>query len=316
MSTETKKAPKLADLLKKSKERMDKRVATFKEVKHDPTTAQAPGVFRPLPRTLMEHGKRHQRWETETTFGSTTLRFKGHYLLDSFDLTTLLALIAIATRSETTVDHAPATPLGKGLRTGLMTDFDKQLSLFEDGPQVPKAAVAKFTKYEITKLLTGDTGGGKYERVMQSLERLAATNVYVINGEWEYYANIVSGWMKNSEALAVAIHPLLTQAMRSQGDAQYVRLTLDRVLTLKTQVGKLLYPLLSTRVFEGKSQVFPLNTLVSFIYSHDAAAGDGQKLRDQRKGIRDGLADLAQLDGWVITTKGDRITVARKGSLL
>lgn len=316
MSDEKKKTPKLAGLLKKSQERMDKRVEGFKELRHDPTTAQAPGVFRPLSKNLMEQDKRHTRWETETTFGSTTLRFKGHYLLDSFDLTTLLALIAIATRSETNVDHAPLTPLGKELRTGLMTNFDRQISLFEDGPQVPKAAVAKFTRYEITKLLTGDTGGAKYERVIQSLERLASTNVYVIQGDCEYYANIVSGWTKTAEAWAVAIHPLLTQAMKSQGDAQYVRMTLDRVLTLKTQVGKLLYPMLSTRVFEGKSQVFPFNTLVSFIYAHDPAAGDGQKLRDQRKAIREGLADLAQLDGWTITAKGDRITVERKGSLL
>lgn len=315
MSDEKKKTPKLVGLLKASKERMDKRVDGFKEVKHDPTTSQAPGVFRPLSKNLMEQDKRHQRWETETTFGDTKLRFKGHYLLDSFDLTTLLALIAIATRSPANVDHAPKTPLGKELRTSLMTDFDKQLALFEDGPQVPRAAVAKFTKYEITKLLTGDTGGSKYERVTQSLERLAATNVYVIQDDFEYYANIVSGWTKTGDAWAVAIHPLLTQAMKSQGDAQYVRMTLDRVLMLKTQVGKLLYPLLSTRVFEGKSQVFPFNTLVSFIYAHDPATDDAQKVRDQRKALREGLNDLAQLDGWTITTKGDRVTVARKGSL-
>jgi hypothetical protein len=316
MSDAKKKTPKLAGLLKKSQERMDKRVEGFKEVRHDPATAQAPGVFRPIARTMMTQEKRHVRWETETTFGNTTLKFKGHYLLDSFDLTTLLALIAIAGKGSktVTVNHQPKTDVGKELRTSMLMDFE-QLTLFEDGPQVPVAAVARFTKYELSKLLTGDTAGQKYDRVMQSLERLAATSVYVVKGDLEYYSNIVSGWVRNSDAMAIAVHPLLTEAMRSQGDAQYIRLTLDRVLTLKTQVGKLLYAMLSARVFEGKSQVFTLDTLVSFIYAHDPATESTQKLRDQRRYVREGMADLAGLDGWVITKKGEGFTVARKGSL-
>lgn len=319
MSNDTKTKPlKLVGLLKRDKERMDKRVEGFKEVRHDPTTAQAPGVFRPIARTMMTQEKRHVRWETETTFGKTTLKFKGHYLLDSFDLTTLLALIAIAGKGAktVTVNHQPKTDVGKELRTSMLTDFE-QLTLFEDGPRVPVAAVARFTKYELSKLLTGDTAGQKYDRVMQSLERLAATSVYVIKGDLEYYSNIVSGWVRNSDAMAIAVHPLLTEAMQSQGqgDAQYIRLTLDRVLLLKTQVGKLLYAMLSARVFEGKSQVFPLDTLVSFIYAHDPADEGTQKLRGQRRSVRDGMADLVELDGWTITEKGERFTVTRKGSL-
>lgn len=311
----TPKTPKLAGLLKAARERENKRVAGYAEVKHDPATAQAPGVFRPISKMAMAHEKRHKRWATETTFGNTTLHFKGHYLLDSFDLTTLLALISIAGKGTktVTVNHEPSTPLGHELRTALMTDAS-QLTLFEDGPQVPVAAVAKFTKYELTMLLTGSDGGDQYDRVMQSLERLASTSVYVVNGEFEYYANIVSGWVRNSDAMAVAVHPLLTKAMQSNGDTQYVRLTLDRVLSLKSQVAKLLYPMLSARVFNGQKQVFTMETLVGFIYAHDPATENTQKLRDQRKKITVGMDDLAQLEGWAITLDGDRFTVSRKGS--
>lgn len=318
MSDEKKPPLKLPRRMKAAQGRMDKRVAEFNEVKHDPATAQAPGVFRPIARTMMTQEKRHVRWETETTFGDTTLKFKGHYLLDSFDLTTLWALMAMANKGvkTVTVGHKPNTKEGEELRTSMMTDVE-QLTLFEDGPKVPVAAVARFTKYELSKILTGDTAGQKYDRVMQSLERLAATSVYVINGEFEYYSNIVSGWVRNSEAMAIAVHPVLTQAMRSEGDgdAQYVRLTLKRALTLKTQVGKLLYAMLSAKVYEGKSQAFSLNKLVGFIYAHDPAEEGTQKLRDQRRYVRDGLADLAQLGGWNITEDGERINVARKGSL-
>lgn len=312
----TPRPPKLVGLLKAARAREDKRVAGYAEVKHDPATAQAPGVFRPISKMAMAHEKRHKRWETETTFGNTTLRFKGHYLLDSFDLTTLLALISIASKGAktVTVNHEPSTPLGHELRTSLMKEAG-QLTLFEDGPRVPVAAVAKFTKYELSKLLTGHADGDKYARVMQSLERLASTSVYVVNGEFEYYANIVSGWVRNSDAMAVAVHPLLTKAMQSNGDAQYVRLTLDRVLTLKSQVAKLLYPMLSARVFEGRKQVFTMETLLGFIYAHDPATEGTQKLRDQRKTITTGMDDLAQLEGWAIELDGDRFTVSRKGSI-
>lgn len=311
---------RLKALQKRAQERMDKRVAELREselndVKHDPATAQAPGVFRPIAKAMATHEKRHKRWETETVFGNTTLRFKGHYLLDSFDLTTLLALIAIATRTKANVSHEPATDEGEALRSSLLKNA--QMPLFEDGPHVPKAAVAKFTKYEISKLLTDDTGGAQYARVMQSLERLSSTSVHVVKGEWEYYANIVSGWASNRDAMAVAIHPLLTEAMRSQGlgDAQYVRLTLDRILSLDGQAAKLLYPILSTRVFDGRSQVFALDTLVGYIYGHEPAEAGSQKLKDQRKKVKAGLVELGQLDGWTITQRRDRVEVARKGSL-
>lgn len=314
MTTPAKKAgATLKSLMKKAEATSDKKLAAMglNEVKHHPAAAQAPGVFRPLPKNMMGMEKRFKRWESVTKFGGTKLILKGVYVLDSFDLTVLFALIAFSIRTPIKVDANPTTEEGKALRKDLIQDKDNQLQLFEDGPHIPVSSVAKFTRYEITKLVTGGTGGIEYQRVKDSLERLSWTRINVVTKELDYFTNIISGWSRMSDAWSVAIHPLLTQAIRGdgQGDQQYVKMALDRVLALKTQVGKLLYPILSTRVYEGHSQSFDLDTLVGWIYHHEPAEDGTLKLKKQRKQVQAGMDDIGQLADWTIekTRKGYKV---------
>lgn len=314
MTTPAKQAgATLKSLMKKADDAIKKRLELLgiNEIKHHPATAQAPGVFRVLPKTMMSMDNRFKRWSTTTTFGNIELKFRGVYLLDSFDQTMLLALMAYANKTDEVVSHETPTEVGKGLRVSLLTTTNGQASLFDDGPHIPVASVSKFSGYEITKWLTGGTSGKDYKRVMESLERLAATNVFVVREDYEMYSNVISGWGRSGDSFVVAVHPIMSEAIRGDGtgDGQYARMTLNRVLGLKTHAGKLLYPKLSTRVYEGQSQPFDLDTLVGWIFAHEPAEEGTLRLKKQREQVRTGMADIDHLEGWTIeqTYKGYRV---------
>ena len=297
------------------------RVASLKAIKQDRTLASASGVFRVLPKMTMT--QRHVFWRQEATFGGKTLKLEGHWLLDSFDLRMLLALIAMMSNPHAghqagTASHGTTKVGYKELRAAITTkeEEDGQMTLF-DSDEVPPAAVARFTKYEMAMLLCGRDDASAYTQIKASLRRLAGISLLVDTPEVEYFANFVSEYrvIKSTGQVIVALHPLVTAAMVSERD--YVKMTLDRLMSLETHQGRILYPFLSARVFDGKAQKFRLDDLARHVYADRDDLDDAARMREYRRTLRPALEDIARLPGWKVAradNAGTVFTISRKGS--
>jgi hypothetical protein len=297
------------------------------EIRYDPNHAVS-NIFRVLPDTLkrMPTAKRQsprlQMWESDARENGVGIKYTGLFLLDTFDLHVLLALVAIAIQNPIVVKAETASKEGKTLRKTLATksantlvedegsSHQLLLDLLDDESHaaLPIAAVAKFTRYQLTSLVTGGDSKEKYQRVKESLFRLMHTTLAVTDTDGSRYtSNMVSAIHESAGGnVAVAVNPVLTRSLRLDTHFRYIKLYLDAFATL-SPAGKLLYTYLSGRTWDAKPHEYTTATLVELVYPPsplDTAKPPSRKAMEHRvKTVQAAMQALGQLENWTVTEK-------------
>lgn len=294
------------------------------EIRYDPNHAVA-NIFRILPKEYavmpdVENPRppRLHYWEKISSLQGTTIRFRGLFLLDVFDLHVLLALVMLAMNKNRAVNGSPTTDEGHFLRNSLGLDMPtagldegdaRQLVLdilaHTADTSLPIAAVTTCYKYELTKLVTGSRGIQSYKRVKDSLFRLMHTTLEVTNPDGSRYtSNMVSSMYedKDKKTMSVAVNPVLTQSLRLDLGGRYIQLYFDTFSSL-SQVGKLLYTYMSAKVWDHKPHEYMIETLVELMYPplKGSAPVSRQAASKRVLSVLEALAELGRLGGWTVT---------------
>lgn len=294
------------------------------EIRYDPNHALAL-IFRVLskeyttmPSKQNPRPPRLQYWENKTSSDGCEITFKGLILLSVFDLQTLLGLLAVAMQRPIVTSGTASSAMGRYLHNSLdkpaaeFEDDDPQQMLLDILDHMPTqslsvSSVATCSTYELTKLVTGDDSAQSYKRVKESLFRLLHTTIVVKKADGSRYtANMVSSVYesKDKKTMSVAVNPVLTQSLRLDTGARYIRLYLDAFSTL-SQVGKLLYTYLSARTWDAKPHEYTTETLLSLMYP--ALAGEPpvsrQAASKRTTALVDAMQSLNMLNGWKVAEK-------------
>lgn len=308
--------------------------STPNEIRYDPNHAIA-NIFRVLPKEYAvmpdvdnPQPPRLYYWEKTSALAGTTIKFKGLFLLDVFDLQVLLALVMLAmTKKPQAVDRNPNTPTGEFLRNSL--NLEKPTAGLDEGDarqlvldilahtadtSLPIASVTTCLRYELTKLVTGDRSAKSYKRVKDSLFRLMHTTLDVKGADGSRYtSNMVSSVYESSDkkTISVAVNPVLTRSLRLDTGERYIKLYWDTFLKL-SPVGKLMYTYLSARVWGLHVQDYNTETLVELMYPplKRKTPVSRQAASKRVLTVLEAIKDIGNLDGWAVKEgkgyKGDQ----------
>lgn len=293
------------------------------EIRYDPQHALSnifrvlPKEYAPMPSVKNPRPPRMRYWEKETEHAGTTIKFKGLLLLDVFDLHVLLALVMLAMVKRATVDGNTTTPIGRFLRNTmgnqtpdvpLNEDENRQqlLDLIEHAvdTSLPIASVATVSRYELTKLVTGDSSSQSYKRVKDSLQRLLHTTLDVKGADGSrYVSNMVSSVYTSADkkTISVAVNPVLTRSLRLDTGERYIKLYFDTFSSLST-VGKLLYTYLSARTWDGKGHDYTTETLYELVFPPIEGSPPVSRQTASKRvlSIVKAIQELGDLDGWKV----------------
>jgi hypothetical protein len=170
---------------------------------------------------------------------------------------------------------------------------------------LPLAAIAKCSQYQLTNLVCGNGNGNaqNYKRVKESLYRLLHTTISVRQADGaRYTSNMVSGVYEANKNISVAVNPVLTQSLRLNTGARYIKLYLTAFQSLSA-VGKLLYTYLSGRVWDAKPHEYTTETLVKLMYPPlEGAKPIGRTAAKKRtESVIEAMQGLRKLEGWKVT---------------
>ena len=302
------------------------------EVRFDPNHAVSnifrvlPPEYKIMPSKKKPTGGRLRWWEEVSKVDGCTITFTGLLLLDSFDLHVLLALVAIAIQKPTVTSANAPTDQGKHLHKSLAYkapakplydeagtyDYDESshqllLDLLDQNTNqsLPVAAIATCSQHELTKLVCGAGNDQSYKRVKESLFRLLHTTIDVRNSDGtRYMSNMVSGVYEANKNISIAVNPVLTQSLRLNTGARYIKLYLDAFSSLSA-VGKLLYTYLSGRTWDTKPHEYTTETLVKLMYPplEGAAPVTRQASIKRIEGVVTAMKALNNLEGWQVVEK-------------
>lgn len=296
------------------------------EIRYDPNHAIA-NIFRVLPDNLKRmptpkrQSPRLQMWESDATLDGVGITYTGLFLLDTFDLHVLLALVALAIQKPGVIESDVTSPEGKALRktlahksTNVFVDEGSSrqlmLDLLEDESHsaLPVVAGVRFTRYQLTTLVTGGDSTEKYQRIKESLFRLMHTTVAVTDSDGSRYSsNMVSSLYEGAGGrMALAVNPVLTRSLRLGTNFRYIKLHLAAFATL-SPAGKLLYVYLGGRTWDAKPHEYTTATLVELVYPPsplDKAKPPTRQGLDRRiAAVQAAMKDLGQLENWTVTEK-------------
>lgn len=288
-------------------------------VRVDRPHAVTQGLWNALATT---ESNKLERWTASAPVGmlGDTITFSGTDRLGSTELTVFMGIagISVGFRAETkrkgvpnaaVADHTTTQPTRLSLRG--------KLGLVIDGPSIPPASVAYFTKYYLTKLVTGSDGGANWARVDKALDKLMATKVRFENadGSFQYDSNLISGRVVVGDEVAVALNPLVSGAILGTG-RQYIQMEFDQLTRLPEGSARIIYTFVSGNVFMGRVGTFNRDELVTHAFG--PAEVSKQTLYGRRKTVEDVMLNhIGKLEGWAITlnTRGQYTVDRTKGVL-
>lgn len=261
----------------------------------DPAHCLAPGLFRSLKR-----GERAtSKLDITYLFGDgCSVRFWGPEPLGADDLRVLQGLIAMAAVSgedgrSIALTSTTSSEAGCSLRSSLDLQW---LALQKDAIVV----MGSFTQlgHEIgLSDQNGKVGGSQVNSMKRCVERLWATSVILdCLGERQGF-RVLSQYVSNEFNLCVALNPKLADAIT--GHSQHIRINLNEVRQIESDVTRLIHARLCGWINAGKIGRVGIDTLCSYVWQ-SAEPVDAATLRRQHHfKIRQALVELTKI-GWSV----------------
>ena len=265
-------------------------------------------LFRPLPKK--DRGKaRLHTIQVDTVFDGRKLRIVSAFTLGADDLSVLLAVCGLAgmlgKKLEATHSEAHRVAIVDGLES--------------EGEVVQADHIRlRTTLHALVREAGLVHGGDAYQRVTDSLLRLCGVYYADLGAEGENARRIRSGGKQNlvgtsaDEATGEIRVVLNARFAGSILGGQFVRIDLGETRSLGEQA-RILHARLSVAVRVGSHLRLPVDRLAEWLYG--GAPRSNQQLRDRRRYIREGLAEIGILSGWAVAEEARRklVEVGRTG---
>lgn len=260
---------------------------------HDPAHCLAPGLFR----SLQKGERRNRKLDLRYQHGDKLLHFKGPEPLGVDDLRVLQGLVAMAGPMGKSLGPSPKTGHGQQLRISLELRHE---ALAEE-------ALLVKTNYGALARVIGYADHDDGRNIRQCVERLWMVSVMAeVNGARRGF-RLLSSYVSDDvrEKLHVALNPQITKAIL--GSAQHVRICMEEVRALKSDVARLLHQRLCGWINPGHHRRIGLESLCEYAWPEPATPSAWKKRRTK---ARLAVAELREI-GWGVT-KCDRDIYAIK----
>jgi hypothetical protein len=261
----------------------------------DPAHCLAPGLFRSLKR-----GERvTSKLDITYLFGDgCSVRFWGPEPLGADDLRVLQGLISMA---------AVSGEDGRGISLTQTTSSEVGCSLRSrldlQGLASQKDAIVvmgSFTQLGHEIGLSdkhGKVGGSQINSMKNCVERLWATSVILdCHGERQGF-RVLSQYASNEFSLCVALNPKLFDAIT--GHSQHIRINLNEVRLLGSDVARLIHARLCGWINAGKSGKVGIDTLCAYVWQNGDTVDAAALKRQHHVKIRQALSELIGI-GWLV----------------
>lgn len=264
----------------------------------DPATALA-SIFRPVA----SKGHRERGLIVKVSFDGFELTFRGAEVLDARDQSALLACCALAAMSGLNITRRSRGKVGKLLWENLSIETDAEAesstaSTEEILEMALQAATFDTTSYQLLTIMDMPTNALAYQRLAESLERLASTTCIVKRGGYTCSMNLLSFASAPDGALSIAINPKFTAAFTGQ----HIKTSIEERNLLKTDISRLTHALLTARVREGG--IFAYSVPLLSQHTWGGVAENSATERQRWKQVRDALSAINDLEGWRIEITG------------
>lgn len=253
-------------------------------VRHDPAHCLAPGLFRSLKRGERKRGKLDVTYDYG---GGKRIEFKGPEPLGADDLRILPGLVAMAGPSGLVLSSNPKTEGGQQLRLFLEPKWEAVKA---------DALVVKGSYRALAREIGYQEGGDQFRAIRECIERLWTVSIIAQNGQRRQGFRLLSDYASDEAEgrLYVALNPLIAQAVR--GGGQHVRINMDEVRALRSEVARLLHQRLCGWIDPSKSGKAAVDTLCGYVWPAEASPAT---MRKRRQRIREALPELEAL-GWTV----------------
>ncbi len=265
---------------------------TIKPVKYnlthiqvDPIYCLTPGLFRSLQRGERKRSK----LDITYVFGNgKKVEFSGSEPLGANDLRILQGLTAMAGVDGLILNTEPKTAAGKELRKALDLKWDaiNEKAIMVKGSYRALAKEVGYANIDDTKL------------IRDCIERLWKVLVIVDDGNGKRMGfHLLSNYASDEVTgnLCVALNPLLVSAIL--GNGQYVRINMDEVRALNSDVVRLLHQRLCAWINFGKSGRVEIDTLCSYVYPDITT--NLSTIKKRRQTVKKALVELISI-GWIV----------------
>lgn len=263
--------------------------------RHDPAHCLAPGLFRSLKR-----GERKKRkLDVIYEFGDgQRIEFSGPEPLGADDLRVLQGLVALAGPYGLVLSPEPKTGGGQQLRLFLEPKWD---AVQHD------ALVVKGSYRGLAKEI-GYADIENSRPIRDCIERLWKVSIIAHFGKKRQGYRLLSEYASDESdgRLYVALNPRITQAI--VGNAQHIRISMDEVRALKSDVARLLHQRLCGWIDAGKSGRTTVETLCGYVWLEGAST---EAMKKRRHRVRSALNELRGLGWEVIEYSAGKFEIGR-----
>ena len=251
--------------------------------RHDRAHCLAPGLFR----SLKKGQRKREKLDVVYEYGNgQRIEFKGPEPLGADDLRILQGLVAMAGPSGLVLTPEPRTKGGQQLRLFL----DPQWDAVDQDAMVVKGSYRALAK-EI-----GYANIENSKQIRECIERLWLVSIIVQVESRRQGFRLLSGYACDEAEgkLYVALNPLIAKAVLG---SQHVRIDMDEVRALGSDIARLIHQRLCAWINQGKSGRVALDNLCGYVWPAEATPN---AMRKRRLMARKALTELAGL-GWKIT---------------
>lgn len=253
--------------------------------RQDPALAGAP-LFRSF-----KPGHRPSGLIVEYSHDGTDFLFTGGDWLDVRDQSIFLAMIGLAGIYSSPLGSENTSPVGRQLWS--------ELAPFGDS-RGGSAAEITTTRYKLLKAADLPTRDDDYERLKESLHRLAQIVCRERRDGFEWVTHLLSYVSTPSGEIRIALNSRIAHAL---SNGHYVKLCLQERRKLDNDPAKLLHAWLSTFIREGgKSYWTGLDAASQKIWGPISKISATQ--RSRRAQVRKALGEIAEI-GWKLETRGE-----------
>ena len=257
--------------------------------RHAPSHCLAPGLFRSLKRGERKLAKLDVIYE----YGDgQRIEFSGPEPLGADDLRILQGLVAMSGPSALVLSSEPKTEAGQ------------QLRLFMEPRWEAAELDAKIVKgsYRALSREVGYANAGDTKRIRDCIERLWKVSVIAHSSGKRKGFRLLSEYASDDVGgqLFVALNPMITEAV--VGDCKHIRINMEEVRALESDVARLLHQRLCGWIDPGKKRLVELDTLCGYAWPNDASISTMKKRRQRAK---KSLVELENI-GWKIREYASR----------
>jgi len=260
-------------------------------VRHDPAMAIAP-LFRPL----RKDGAPRSKLDIRQEFSGAVIRYRGPDALGIGDQTVLLAILYLAQDK------------GRPLSPDTQGHYTQQAlhGLFPCGAGSTTTVYVDTTRYEVLKTAGLGDDGHSYAQVVESIDRLAAVTVFVVdrNGNSPPEQKLLSRIIKEGDEYKIALNERLARAFTGQ----FVAIDLDERKILRKDTAKALHAWLSGTLRKGCALKISFDKLTFHIYGKTSHNGT---LRKWRQRVKEALEKLSGLPSWSVSIENGMACIAR-----